>query len=214
MDHPLGTVTRHHDPSLHFNFQEKSTCGWYDALHNTAYVWFCILYCFTDVNQDDSPKSLRLNLRTPKCFNCNLQRTTSHWSYCNGWLGSTHPTQDVSLQVLGSLNPNLNLSCGLNPINDLDWHPREYLFIWGISRGICWWVAWSSQWCPLPLFNEFCELRRAPWRWEWRNGQGLGDMTLASSKLEEDLMFFCLFSPGIFEHWTFYLFCHNTKDIW
>ena len=65
----------------------------------------CILYCFTDVNQDDSPKSLWLNLRTPKYFNCNLPRTTSHWEVANfqenGDLIAMddldlHPTQDAS----------------------------------------------------------------------------------------------------------------------
>lgn len=213
MDHPFGTVTRHHDPSLHFNFQEKSTCGWYDALHNTAYVWFCILYCFTDVNQDDSPKSLRLNLRTPKCFNCNLQRTTSHWSYCNGWLGSTHPTQDVSLQVLGSLNPNLNLSWKLNPINDLDWHPREYLFISAFPEvfvggwpGLLSDVPATFQWV-LRATASNLEMGMAEWpRFGWY------DLSFKQTWRRFDV--FLSFFPRNLWTLNIYLFCHNTKDIW
>ena len=127
------------------------------------------------------------------------------------WMTWIYTPQDVSLQVLGSLNPNLNLSWKLNPINRLGLtskripihlgHFQRYLLVGGLVFSVM----------SLPLFNEFCELRRAPWRWEWRNGQGLGDMTLASSKLEEDLMFFCLFSPGIFEHWTFTYFATTQK---
>ena len=67
-------------------------------------------------------------------------------------------------------------------------HFQRYLLVGGLVFSVM----------SLPLFNEFCELRRAPWRWDFC--QCLGDMTLASSKLEEDLMVFCLFSPGIFEH--------------
>ena len=122
------------------------------------------------------------------------------------WIYTPHPG---CLQVLGSLNPNRNLSCGLNPINDLDWHRKRipfhlghfqrYLLVGGLVFSVM----------SLPLFNEFCELRRAPWRWDFC--QCLGDMTLASSKLEEDLMVFCLFSPGIFEHWTSTYFATTQK---
>ena len=62
-------------------------------------------------------------------------------------------------------------------------HFQRYLLVGGLVFSVM----------SLPLFNEFCELRRAPWRWDFC--QGLGDMTLASSKLEEDFDVFFVFFP-------------------
>ena len=147
MHNPLGTVTQHHDPWSISSFQFSGKIN------------VLLIRC-------TSPKSLRLNLRTPKCFNCNLQRTTSHWE---------------------SIQENTFSSR----------YFQRYLLVGGLVFSVM----------SLPLFNEFCELRRAPWRWAnvW------GDMTLASSKLEEDLMVFCRFCRNL---WTFTYLATTHKDIW
>lgn len=93
------------------------------------------------------------------------------------WMTWIYTPQDVSLQVLGSLNPNLNLSWKLNPINDLDEHRKRipfhlghfqrYLLVGGLVFSVM----------SLPLFNEFCELRRAPWRWDFCQCLGWYDLS-------------------------------------